>query len=290
MSQQSTQSDGMRATGRGTAEAPTAMATAVRRGNSATGGSTPMRGVFLEIENLRVTFDDFVAIDDASLSFYSGDLRFLIGPNGAGKTTLVDAITGLAPAKGRIEVSGQPILGTPTHKLARLGIGRTFQNASVFEELTVEQNMDIASGARRGWTTLLRRRRGMTSKVRDTLETVGLSAYADTKAGVLSHGQKQWLEIGMLLVQDCTVLLLDEPVAGMGKDERQATGRLLRKIAEDHAVIVVEHDMEFMREFATSVTVLAQGSVLAEGSVADIQSDPAVREVYLGTAEMENDR
>lgn len=268
----------------------TATAPASRRGNAATGGSTPMRGVFLEIENLRVTFDDFVAIDDASLSFYSGDLRFLIGPNGAGKTTLVDAITGLAPAKGRIEISGQSILGTPTHKLARMGIGRTFQNASVFEELTVEQNMDIASGAGRGWATLLRRRRGMTEKVRDTLETVGLAAEAGTKAGVLSHGQKQWLEIGMLLVQDCTVLLLDEPVAGMGADERQATGELLRTIAEDHAVIVVEHDMEFMREFATSVTVLAQGAVLAEGSVAEIQADPAVREVYLGTAEMENDR
>lgn len=259
-----------------------------RRGNAGTGGSTPMAGVFLEIENLRVTFDDFVAIDDASLSFYSGDLRFLIGPNGAGKTTLVDAITGLAPAKGRIEISGQSILGTPTHKLARMGIGRTFQNASVFEELTVEQNMDIASGARRGWGTLLRRRRGMTDKVRETLDTVGLSDFAHTPAGVLSHGQKQWLEIGMLLVQDCTVLLLDEPVAGMGSEERQATGELLRTIAEDHAVVVVEHDMEFMRQFATSVTVLAQGAVLAEGSVAEIQADPAVREVYLGTSEMEN--
>lgn len=244
---------------------------------------TPMRGVYLEIEHLHVQFDEFVAIDNLDISFFEGDLRFLIGPNGAGKTTLVDAITGLAPATGSISLSGQPIVGLPTQKIARAGIGRTFQTASVFERLTVAQNLDIAAGATRGWGTLLRRRRRMEPQVAEALKTIGLSHLADTNAGVLSHGQKQWLEIGMLLVQNATVLLLDEPVAGMGADERTATGELLQRIAKDHAVVVIEHDMDFVRQFADSVTVLAQGAILAEGSVEDIHNNPKVQEVYLGT-------
>lgn len=241
-------------------------------------------GAYLEVRDLTVTFDGFRAVDGVDLTLIQGDLRFLIGPNGAGKTTVVDAITGLVPATGRVDKSGQPVLGLKTHKIARLGIGRTFQTASVFEDLTVEQNLDIAAGARRGPLTLLRRRHGREDKVTEALETIGLEHLAGTEAGVLAHGQKQWLEIGMLLVQDCDVMLLDEPVAGMGADERQATGELLQRIAADRTVVVVEHDMEFMRAFATSVTVLAAGKVLAEGTVAEIQADPKVQQVYLGTA------
>ncbi|MBC7305692.1 MAG: ATP-binding cassette domain-containing protein, partial [Dietzia sp.] len=183
-----------------------------------------------------------------------------------------------------VDKSGQPVLGLKTHKIAKMGIGRTFQTASVFEDLTVEQNLDIAAGARRGPLTLLRRRHGREDKVTEALETIGLEHLAGTKAGVLAHGQKQWLEIGMLLVQDSDVMLLDEPVAGMGAEERQATGELLQRIAADRTVVVVEHDMDFMRAFATTVTVLAAGKVLAEGTVAEIQADPKVQQVYLGTA------
>ena len=241
-------------------------------------------GTYLEVRGLTVTFDGFRAVDGVDLTLIQGDLRFLIGPNGAGKTTVVDAITGLVPATGTVDKSGQPVLGLKTHKIAKLGIGRTFQTASVFEDLTVEQNLDIAAGAHRGPLTLLRRRHGREESVSEALATIGLEHLAGTKAGVLAHGQKQWLEIGMLLVQNCDVMLLDEPVAGMGAEERQATGELLQRIAADRTVVVVEHDMEFMRAFATSVTVLAAGKVLAEGTVAEIQADPKVQQVYLGTA------
>ena len=247
-------------------------------------GSRSGAGTYLEVRGLTVTFDGFRAVDGVDLTLIQGDLRFLIGPNGAGKTTVVDAITGLVPATGTVEKSGQPVLGVKTHRIARMGIGRTFQTASIFEDLTVEQNLDIAAGSGRGWWTLLRRRHGREAAVAEALATIGLEHLAGTKAGVLAHGQKQWLEIGMLLVQDSDVMLLDEPVAGMGADERQATGELLQRIAADRTVVVVEHDMDFMRAFATSVTVLAAGKVLAEGTVAEIQADPRVQEVYLGTA------
>ena len=241
-------------------------------------------GTYLEVRGLTVTFDGFRAVDGVDLTLIQGDLRFLIGPNGAGKTTVVDAITGLVPATGSVEKSGQPVLGVKTHRIARMGIGRTFQTASIFEDLTVEQNLDIAAGSGRGWLTLLRKRHGRETAVAEALATIGLEHLAGTKAGVLAHGQKQWLEIGMLLVQDSDVMLLDEPVAGMGADERQATGELLQRIAAERTVVVVEHDMDFMRAFATSVTVLAAGKVLAEGTVAEIQADPKVQQVYLGTA------
>ncbi|MVZ90013.1 urea ABC transporter ATP-binding protein UrtD [Microbacter sp. ANSKLAB05] len=254
------------------------------RKNARTRSGEGGAGTYLEVRDLTVTFDGFKAVDGVDLTLIQGDLRFLIGPNGAGKTTVVDAITGLVPATGTVDKSGQPVLGLKTHKIAKMGIGRTFQTASVFEDLTVEQNLDIAAGARRGPLTLLRRRHGREDKVTEALETIGLEHLAGTKAGVLAHGQKQWLEIGMLLVQDSDVMLLDEPVAGMGAEERQATGELLQRIAADRTVVVVEHDMDFMRAFATTVTVLAAGKVLAEGTVAEIQSDPKVQQVYLGTA------
>lgn len=239
---------------------------------------------YLEVRDLTVTFDGFKAVEGVDLTLIQGDLKFLIGPNGAGKTTVIDAITGLVPATGVIDKSGESLLGRKTHEIMRLGVARTFQTASVFDELTVLQNLDIAAGSRRTLWQLMRRRRGVEERVAEALETIGLTHLAEARAGVLAHGQRQWLEIGMLLVSNADVLLLDEPVAGMSKEERDATGDLLRRIGADRTVVVVEHDMDFMRQFATSVTVLARGRVIAEGSVAEVQANPQVQEVYLGTA------
>ncbi len=241
-----------------------------------------MQQDYLEISGLTVSFDGFVAVDGVGLSVLPGDLRFLIGPNGAGKTTLIDAVSGLVPSTGSVRYAGQELVGRKVHRIARLGVGRTFQTATVFEELTVLQNLDIAAGHRRGPLTLVRRRKGIPEEVEQTLETVGLTELVDVPAGVLAHGQKQWLEIGMLLVQDARLLMLDEPVAGMSAEEKDETGRLLQHIGADRTVVVVEHDMDFMRSFANSVTVLHAGKVLAEGSVREVQADPRVQEVYLG--------
>ncbi|MXM68690.1 urea ABC transporter ATP-binding protein UrtD [Streptomyces sp. HUCO-GS316] len=239
----------------------------------------------LEIRQLRVSFDGFTAVDGVDLDVRPGDLRFLIGPNGAGKTTLVDAVTGLVKAAGSVRFAGEELLGRSVHRIARSGIGRTFQTATVFEELTVLQNLDIAAGAGRSLWTMLRRRKDVPETVAKSLQTVGLTALADSPAGTLAHGQKQWLEIGMLLVQDVRLLLLDEPVAGMSHGERQATGALLERISEERTVVVIEHDMDFMRSFARSVSVLHAGKVLSEGTVTEVQADPQVQKVYLGHVE-----
>ncbi|RRR98395.1 urea ABC transporter ATP-binding protein UrtD [Glycomyces terrestris] len=238
----------------------------------------------LTCKGIAVDFDGFKAVDGVDLELNRGEVHFLIGPNGAGKTTLVDAITGLAKYTGSVVKDGEELRGRKVHHIARRGIGRTFQTAAVFENLTVAQNLDIAAGAGRSPWTLLRRRRHLPPHVVETMERIGLADRAETPAGVLAHGQKQWLEIGMLLVGDADVLLLDEPIAGMGHDERETTGRLLHDIAEGRAVAVVEHDMDFMRAFASRVTVLHAGTVLASGSVDDVSNDPRVQEVYLGTA------
>ncbi|WP_327731591.1 urea ABC transporter ATP-binding protein UrtD [Streptomyces sp. NBC_00487] len=243
-----------------------------------------MSGEGLTVRDLRVTFDGFKAVDGVDLDIRPGDLRFLIGPNGAGKTTLVDAVTGLVKSTGSVRFGGEELIGKPVHRIARRGIGRTFQTATVFEELTVLQNLDIAAGAGRGPLMMLRRRTSVPEAVTKALETTGLTELRDRPAGVLAHGQKQWLEIGMLLVQDVKLLLLDEPVAGMSHDEREATGELLQRVGEDHTVVVIEHDMDFMRSFARSVTVLHAGRVLSEGSVTEVQADAKVQEVYLGRA------
>ncbi len=238
----------------------------------------------LEIRALRVVFDGFVAVGGVDLSVPAGDVRFIIGPNGAGKTTLVDAVTGLAKATGEVTFDGHSLLGRKVHRIARLGVGRTFQTAAVFEELTVLQNLDIAAGWHRGPLTLLRTRRGVPDEVAKALETVRLTGVRDRLAGTLAHGQKQWLEIGMLLVQNARLLLLDEPVAGMSQDERDATGELLGLLSADHTVVVIEHDMDFLRRYARTVTVLHAGRKLSEGTVAEVQADPRVQEVYLGHA------
>jgi urea transport system ATP-binding protein len=237
----------------------------------------------LEIRGLEVVFDGFRAINGIDLTVDHGELRFLIGPNGAGKTTLIDVITGLTkPSGGSVTFGGTSLVGRKEHKIVRLGIGRTFQTSVVFEELSVLDNLDLAANFRRPLVTFLRQRRTVSQVVTAALETVGLADLADRPAGVLSHGQRQWLEIGMLIAQQPRLLLLDEPVAGMSQDERERTGELLTEIAKDHTVIVVEHDMEFLRRYASQVTVLHEGSVLVEGDVAAVQADPRVQEVYLG--------
>lgn len=242
---------------------------------------TPM----LEARDLSVQFGGLKAVNDVSFQVWPHEVFSLIGPNGAGKTTIIDAITGLVKSTGSIQKSGVELVGKKVHQIARLGIGRTFQTASVFEELTVLQNLDIAAGAGRSiWTMLRRRPAEIGDDILEVLDTIGLADHRETKAGVLAHGQKQWLEIGMLLVQNASVLLLDEPVAGMSGEEREETGQLLRRIGGERTVVVVEHDMDFMRSFATSVSVLARGKVIAEGSVAQVQANPKVQEVYLGTA------
>jgi urea transport system ATP-binding protein len=238
----------------------------------------------LRIRDLRVVFDGFVAVGGVDLEVPEGDVRFLIGPNGAGKTTLVDAITGLVRATGSVSFDGRPLLGRKVHHIARMGVGRTFQTATVFEGLTVLQNLDIAAGAGRGPLTMVRQRRTIPLEVARALETIGLSGQSRQLAGTLSHGQKQWLEIGMLLVQDVRLLLLDEPVAGMSHDERDATGELLGVVSRDRTVVVIEHDMDFLRRFARTVTVMHAGRILSEGTVAQVQADPKVQEVYLGHA------
>lgn len=237
----------------------------------------------LVVEDLSVKFGDFTAVSGASFDAHPGEVHFLIGPNGAGKTTCVDAITGLARGNGRVELGGHSVLGKPVQKIARMGVGRTFQTASVFGELSVLQNLDIAAGIHRSRWSLMGQRKFIDSNIEDALERTRLEHLKDRPAGVLSHGQKQWLEIGMLLVQDAKVLMLDEPVAGMSQEERHATGELLHRVKEHRAVVVVEHDMEFMRNFASRVTVLHQGKVLSAGSVTQVQADPKVQEVYLGT-------
>jgi len=238
---------------------------------------------YLEVRDLTVDFDGFKAVDGVDMTMLQGRLHFLIGPNGAGKTTLVDALTGLVDGTGQAMFHGQNLLDMKSHKIVRLGIGRTFQTATVFEQLTVLQNLDIAAGLHRKTWSMLFARGKVPERVERALETIGLSALADKPAGILAHGQKQWLEVGMLLVQDAKVMFLDETVAGMSTDERQETGELLQRIAGDRTIVVIEHDMEFMRTFADFVTVMHGGKVLTEGTVAEIQADPKVQEVYLGT-------
>jgi urea transport system ATP-binding protein len=239
---------------------------------------------YVEVSNLVVDFDGFKAVGGVDLSFLQGRLHFLIGPNGAGKTTLVDALTGLVQGTGSAVFRSQDLLTMKSHHIVRAGVGRTFQTASVFEELTVLQNLDIAAGVHRPFRSSVFSRRRPPQRVTEALETIGLAPLANRPAGILAHGQKQWLEIGMLLVQDAKVMFLDETVAGMSDIEREETGALLQRIVADRTIVIIEHDMNFMRRFADFVTVMHSGKVLAEGTVAEVQADERVQEVYMGTA------
>ena len=242
--------------------------------------------VILYVEGLSVSFDGFKALNDLNLYIDDGELRCLIGANGAGKTTLMDVITGKTqPDEGEVWF-GQTIdlLGKQEAEIAGLGIGRKFQKPCVFEAQTVFANLELAMKMNKSiWPTLLARLNStQLDRIAEVLGTIGLSEQSGLLAGALSHGQKQWLEIGMLLVADPRLLLIDEPVAGMTAQETERTAELLTSLAGDHTVVVVEHDMEFVRSIARTVTVLHQGAVLAEGSMQDVQSDAAVIEVYLG--------
>ncbi len=239
---------------------------------------------YLEIRDLTVDFDGFKAVDGVDLTLLQGRLHFLIGPNGAGKTTLVDALTGLVRGTGGAKFRDHDLLTMKSHMIVRLGIGRTFQTASVFEQLSVLQNLDIAAGVHRAARRSVFARGRVPERVEQALETIGLADLAHRPAGILAHGQKQWLEVGMLLVQDAKVMFLDETVAGMSSGEREETGELLKRIVGDRTIVVIEHDMDFMRRYADFVTVMHTGRVLAEGTVAEVQADQRVQEVYLGTA------
>jgi len=243
-------------------------------------------GTIIYLEDVKVTFDGFAALRVGQFSVGQRDLRALIGPNGAGKTTLLDAICGkVKPDSGRIMFSGKTDLTTlEEHDIATLGIGRKFQTPSVFRNLTLTENLSLALPHQRGVLSTLfgRFTAEQRDKIDSTLKTLGLLWKAHERAGALSHGEMQWLEIGMVMIQEPKLFLLDEPVAGMTTEERERTAALLRGLAQDHAIVVVEHDMEFVRQTAQKVTVLHEGSVLCEGSVEEVQNDPRVVEVYLG--------
>ncbi len=242
--------------------------------------------VILYLEDITVSFDGFKALDALTLTIDAGELRCVIGPNGAGKTTMMDVITGKTrPDAGRAYF-GQTLdltkLSEP--QIAHAGIGRKFQKPTIFERHTVFDNLELARKADK------RARRSLTAtvddvvrdRVADTLARVGLHTHADRPAGLLSHGQKQWLEIGMLLIQEPRLLLLDEPVAGMTDDETERTAELFVSLAGEHSLMVVEHDMAFVKQLGGTVTVLHEGRVIAEGPLASVQADERVIEVYLG--------
>jgi len=244
------------------------------------------KGDILYIENRSVSFDGFRAIDDLSLYLREGELRCIIGPNGAGKTTLMDIITGKTRPDSGSVYFGQNInlLEFSEAEIAQLGIGRKFQKPTVFEQHTVFENLELALAAdKRVWPTLTWRLPAEdVERIDDMLQRSGLIELRHQPASRLSHGQKQWLEIAMLVMQRPRLLLVDEPVSGMTHQEMEQTAELLNHLAGEHTVVVVEHDIDFVRSIASQVTVLHQGRVLVEGDMQQVQSDPQVVEVYLG--------
>lgn len=239
----------------------------------------------MDMQGVTVSFDGFKVLDDLNFSIAYDELRFLIGPNGAGKSTLLDIMTAKTrPDKGKVIFDEHTHVTRVTeHQLVRHGIGRKFQTPTIFGSLTVFENLEAAIGFKTNVFQLGKRLSGeQRDKIEETLEITYLKPHQHSLAGILSHGQKQWLEIGMLLVQEPKLVLLDEPVAGMTRRERDHTGELLHRIAKNRSILVVEHDMVFVRQFATTVTVLHMGKLLCEGPVEKVQNDPQVIEVYLG--------
>lgn len=239
----------------------------------------------LVIDNLTVDFEGFKALNQLNFAMESGELRVIIGPNGAGKTTFLDVITGkVQPTQGQVIFQGKNLKNIPEHKIARMGIGRKFQTPRIYVNLTVQQNLDLAVNSNKNFLSTLLRRASTPERrsVGGLLETIGLDNKADLQAAYLSHGEKQRLEIGMLVAQSPDLLLVDEPVAGLTDEETENVGNLLLNLAVSHSIIVIEHDMEFVRQIARNVTVLHQGSVLCEGTMDEVQNDPRVIEVYLG--------
>ena len=239
----------------------------------------------LEIENVTVSFDGFKALNDLNFAMNEGELRVIIGPNGAGKTTFLDVITGkVQPTTGQARFKGKDLKKQAEHTIARLGIGRKFQTPRVYLNLTPRENLELSCNRDKNVFATLFKKTPTAEKrtVGGLLETIGLDHKADVPAALLSHGEKQWLEIGMLVAQSPDLLLVDEPVAGLTDEETEQTGNLLVSLAQSHSIIVIEHDMEFVRQIARQVTVLHEGSVLCEGTMDEVQNDPRVIEVYLG--------
>jgi len=249
-------------------------------------GPDASHGLILYIEDITVSFDGFKALNSLTLYIETGELRCIIGPNGAGKTTMMDVITGKTRPDYGSAWFGQTIdlLAHTEPEIAQAGVGRKFQKPTVFVQHTVFENLELSmAGDRSVWHGLFARLTpAERARIDEVMETVGLAECRHVLAGTLSHGQKQWLEIGMLLMQAPRLLLVDEPVAGMTPQETERTAELLSSLAGAHSVIVIEHDMDFVRSIARKVTVLHEGRVLAEGSIDQVQSDPRVVEVYLG--------
>ncbi|MDK2744842.1 MAG: urea ABC transporter ATP-binding protein UrtD [Nitrospira sp.] len=247
--------------------------------------------LILNCENVIVDYDGFKALNNCNFSVHYNELRVVIGPNGAGKTTLLDVICGKTkPASGKV-IFGKDnnLVGKNAEDITKLGVGRKFQAPSVYGNLSVWQNLDLSvKRASKGvFPTLVGRSSpAEREQISEVLETIGLTEHAHARAGSLSHGQKQWLEIGMVILQDPSLLLVDEPVAGMSDKETEQTGRLLMALAKKHAIVVIEHDMDFVRQIARIVTVLAEGTVICEGTVEKVQADDHVREIYLGRAKV----
>ena len=239
----------------------------------------------LSVEDLTVSFDGFKAIDSLNLYVDQNELRVIIGPNGAGKTTLLDLICGKTRASaGSIKFKNSEMTRLPEYQIVRSGIGRKFQTPSIYENLSVFQNLEVSFPRGRGvfGALFFKRTEEVKTQVQTVADEIGLGRQLDTEAGLLSHGQKQWLEIGMLLMQDPELLMLDEPIAGMSVRERELTAELLQRICKGRAMIVIEHDMEFVKRIADKVTVMHQGKILAEGSMEKVQADRRVIDVYLG--------
>ncbi|MES1986871.1 MAG: urea ABC transporter ATP-binding protein UrtD [Pseudomonadota bacterium] len=239
----------------------------------------------LAIEDLTVSFDGFKAVDNLTMYIDKNELRVVIGPNGAGKTTVLDLICGKTKStNGTIKFMNKELTKLSEHEIVREGVGRKFQTPSIYENLSVYQNLEVSYPKGRSvWGSLFFKR---TAEVKEQVfkiaEEIMLTNFLDMEAALLSHGQKQWLEIGMLLMQDPQLLMLDEPVAGMSAKERDQTAELLNKISNNRSVLVIEHDMEFVKKIAHKVTVLHQGKILAEGPMDQVQEDEKVIEVYLG--------
>ena len=249
-------------------------------------GSPHQRSI-IYLESVTVDFDGFKALNNLNLVVDYHEIRVVIGPNGAGKSTLLDAISGkVQPTFGRIVFGqGTDLIGLRENEITALGIGRKFQTPSVYTTLPVWDNLDLSlrRSSKGVFATLWSKsKREESDKIRQTLETIGLLNKAQVLAGQLSHGEKQWLEIGMVILQDPELLLIDEPVAGMTDQETEKTGELLQSLTKKHSVIVIEHDMEFVRQIAKTVTVLHEGTVLCEGPMESVQNDPRVIEIYLG--------
>ncbi len=247
--------------------------------------SSGRKDFVLAVEGLTVSFDGFKAVNDLSFYVDENEIRVIIGPNGAGKTTVLDLICGRTKAtEGSIKFRDHELTRMKEHQIVRRGVGRKFQNPSIYEDLTVFENLEISFPRGRSvWGALaFQRDAQVKERVQEIAEMVFLQNRLNERAEYLSHGEKQWLEIGMLLIQDPDLLMLDEPVAGMSVAERKKTAELLHRIIQDRSVIVIEHDMKFVEDIAHRVTVMHQGKVLAEGSMEWVKNDPKVVEVYLG--------